>query len=84
MVALAVVAEPFIVVLLTAKWLPSVVYMQWICLGFASIPLVSSCLVAIKAMGRSDVYMRLELVRRIDRLRMKARNQARSDYHPRW
>lgn len=65
MVALAVVAEPFIVVLLTAKWLPSVVYMQWICLGFASIPLVSSCLVAIKAMGRSDVYMRLELVRRI-------------------
>lgn len=65
MFALAVVAAPFIEFLLTDKWLPSVVYMQWLCVGFASIPMVSSCLVAIKALGRSDVYMRLEFVRRI-------------------
>ena len=65
MFGLAAVAHPFIELLLTAKWLPCVVYMQCICIGCASLPMVSSCLVAIKAIGRSDVYMKLELVRRI-------------------
>lgn len=65
MFGLVAVAEPFIELLLTDKWLPCAVYMQWICIGCASLPMVSSNLVAIKAMGRSDVYMKLELIRRI-------------------
>jgi O-antigen/teichoic acid export membrane protein len=65
MFGMAVVSAPFIELLLTAKWLPCVPYMQCICIGFAALPMASSSLVAIKAIGRSDVYMRLEIVRRI-------------------
>lgn len=65
MFGLAAVAHPFIELLLTAKWLPCVVYMQWIAIGCSSVPLSRSCLVAIQSIGRSDIYMKLELVRRI-------------------
>ena len=65
MAAMAVMAEPIVDLLLTSKWLPAVPYMQCICIGCITIPMTSSCLVAIKALGRSDVYMKLELVRRV-------------------
>lgn len=65
MLGLAAVAEPFIEIVLTEKWLPCVPYMIWMCIGFTTVPISKSCLVSIKAIGRSDVYMRLEIVRRI-------------------
>lgn len=65
MVGLAMISESFVSVLLTDKWLPCVVYMQLICLAEASIPFSSSNLTAIKSSGRSDMYMRLEIIRRI-------------------
>ncbi len=65
MIGLACVAEPLIKLLLTDKWLPAAPYMQLICLAEASIIFTSSSLIAIKAMGRSDIYMKLEVVRRI-------------------
>lgn len=65
MVGLAVTSEAVVKLLLTDKWLPCVLYMQILCLADASIPLTSSNLVAIKAIGRSDVYMKLEIVRRL-------------------
>ena len=65
MFGLAAVSEPVVKLLLTDKWLPCVPYMQWLCIANAAIPVLSSNLIAIKACGRSDVYMRLELVRRV-------------------
>lgn len=65
MLAMSVMSEPLINLLLTSKWLPAVPYMQAICIGCATIPMTSSCLVAIKALGRSDIYMKLELIRRV-------------------
>ena len=65
MIGLSVAAESIISVLLTEKWLASVPFMQIICLGSASIAINTAGLTAIKSVGRSDVYMRLELVRRI-------------------
>lgn len=65
MIGLAAVSESFIEVLLTEKWLPCVEYMQILCLGYAVLSIESSNLVAIKAIGRSDVYMKLEAVRRV-------------------
>jgi teichuronic acid exporter len=65
MAGLAVIAEPFVRLLLTEKWLPCVVFMQLICIAEANIPFASSNLIAIKAMGRSDIYMKLEVIRRI-------------------
>lgn len=65
MFGLAAVSEPVVMILLTEKWLPCVPYMQWLCIANAAVPIISSNLIVIKASGRSDVYMRLELIRRI-------------------
>ena len=65
MLGLVAIAEPFIKLLLTDKWLPCVIYLQLICIANISVPLTSSNLVAIKSLGRSDIYMKLEIVRRV-------------------
>ena len=65
MFGLAAVSEPVVRLLLTDKWLPCVPYMQCLCIANAAVPVLSSNLIAIKACGRSDVYMRLEMVRRV-------------------
>ena len=65
MFGLAAVSEPVILLLLTDKWLPCVPYMQWLCIANAAVPIISSNLIAIKASGRSDIYMQLEMVRRV-------------------
>ena len=65
MFGLAAVADPVVRLLLTDKWISCVPYMQWLCIANAATPISSSNLIAIKASGRSDIYMRLEMVRRI-------------------
>lgn len=65
MVGLSAVADTFIRLLLTDKWLPSVVFMEVLCIGHAASAITAPNLVAIKAMGRSDIYMKLEFVRRV-------------------
>lgn len=65
MFGLAAVSEPVVKLLLTDKWLPCVPYMQWLCVANAALPVLSSNLIAIKACGRSDIYMRLEFIRRV-------------------
>lgn len=64
MMGLAAVAHPLVLLLLTEKWLPSVIYMQLICIVGITFPFTSSSLVAIKALGRSDLHMKLEIIRR--------------------
>ena len=68
MVGLAAVSHSLILLLLTEKWLPSVPYMQLICIVGITFPFISSSLVAIKALGRSDVYMKIEFIRRMTML----------------
>lgn len=65
MFGLAAVSESVVCLLLTDKWIPCVPYMQWLCIANAAVPIISSNLIAIKASGRSDIYMRLEMVRRV-------------------
>lgn len=64
MVGLAVCAEPLIRLLLTEKWLPSVLYLQIYCIVFAFQPIHTANLNAIKAMGRSDLFLRLEIIKK--------------------
>lgn len=65
MMGLAAVSPSLILLLLTEKWLQSVVYMQIICLANISLSFMIPSLTAIKSLGRSDIYMKLELVRRV-------------------
>lgn len=61
----AAVAESFVSFVLTDKWLPCVPYLQLICIGYLFYPINSSNMQAIKALGKGDVYMRLEITKKI-------------------
>lgn len=58
----ALVSEEFIRVVLTEKWMPCVVYMQILCISHCLTPLSSANHQAIKAIGRSDVTMKQEII----------------------
>ena len=65
MVGLAVCAEPVIRLLLTEKWLPCVPYLQVFCVIYAFYPLHTANLNAIKAVGRSDLFLKLEIIKKL-------------------
>ena len=65
MTGLALVAEPFIELLLTEKWLPCVPFLQISCFTYAFWPIHTANLQAIKAMGRSDIFLKLEIAKKI-------------------
>lgn len=65
MAGLAVCAEPLIRLLLTEKWLPCVPFMQVFCVYYAFFPLHTANLNAIKAVGRSDVFLKLEVIKKV-------------------
>ena len=65
MMGLAVCAEPLIRLLLTEKWLPCVPYMRIFCFSYAFYPLHTANLNAIKAMGRSDMFLKLEIIKKV-------------------
>lgn len=64
MAGLAAVATPLVSLLLTDTWLPCVPYMQIYCFTFAFYPIHTCNLQAINAMGRSDMYLKLEIVKK--------------------
>ncbi len=65
MAGLAACAEPFVGLLLTDKWLPCVPFLQVFCIVYAFYPLHTANLNAIKAMGRSDIFLKLEVIKKI-------------------
>ncbi len=64
LVGLAAVAEPLIVLLLTEKWLPSVPFLQIICISCALLPLQTANVQAINAVGRSDITLKLSIIKK--------------------
>ena len=65
MLCLAASAESFIVVLIGEKWLPCVPMLQILCLGMMLYPLHSINLNMLQVLGRSDIYLILEIVKKI-------------------
>lgn len=64
MAGLSAVAEPLVRLLLTDKWLPAVPFLQICCIDFAFYPIHTANLQAINAMGRSDIFLKLELIKK--------------------
>lgn len=64
MMGLAVCAEPFVRFFLTEKWLPCVPYLRIFCFTYSFYPLHTANLNAIKAMGRSDLFLILEIFKK--------------------
>ena len=60
MVLCALLAYPLVLILLTEKWLPCVVLMQWLCLARMFTPLSALNMNILNAVGRSDLFMKLD------------------------
>ena len=65
MAGLAAIAEPLTVTLLTEKWLPAVPFIQFCCFTYAFWPIHTANLQAINAVGRSDITLKLEIIKKI-------------------
>ncbi|MCR4742713.1 MAG: lipopolysaccharide biosynthesis protein [Treponema sp.] len=65
MMGLAVCAEPLVRLILTDKWLPCLPFIRIFCFTCAFYPIHSSNLNAIKALGRSDLFLKLEIAKKI-------------------
>lgn len=65
MIGLAVVARPLVLTMLTEKWSPCIPYLQMFCLVGLMFPLHLINLNALQAIGRSDLILRLEIVKKI-------------------
>ena len=64
MIGLAFCAKPIVQIVLTDKWLPCVTYLQIFCISYLFWPIHTANLNAIKAMGRSDLFLKLEVIKK--------------------
>ena len=64
MIGLAVCAKPVVDLLLTSKWLPCVPFLRIFCVTYMFYPIHTANLNAIKAVGRSDLFLKLEVLKK--------------------
>lgn len=65
MMGLAFIGEPIVRLILTEKWLPCVPFMQIFCITYMFYPVHTANLNAVKAMGRSDLFLKLEIIKKV-------------------
>lgn len=64
MVTLSALAQPFVVTLVTDKWLPCVPYLQVICFASMWYPVHAINLNLLQVKGRSDLFLYLEIAKK--------------------
>lgn len=64
MLGMAACADSIVSLVLTDKWLPVVPYLQIACITYGLWPIHTANLQAINAMGRSDIFLKLEIVKK--------------------
>lgn len=65
MLGLAAVAKPLVLALIGEQWLPCVPFLQIICLQMMLYPLHSLNLNMLQVQGRSDLFLKLEIIKKI-------------------
>lgn len=65
MVGAIVIAEPLFRFVLTETWVPAVPYFQWLCVSGLFYPLNAYNLNILKVKGRSDLFLKLEVVKKV-------------------
>lgn len=65
MIGLSVVGQPLIRVLLTEKWLPCVPFLQIYCIYWMFQPCLTANNEALKAVGRTDICLKLEIIKKV-------------------
>lgn len=65
MMGLAACAENIVKLLLTDKWLFCVPFLRIFCITYMFFPIHTANLNAIKAVGRSDLFLKLEIIKKV-------------------
>ena len=65
MMGLVFCATTIVQLVLTVKWLPCVPFLQIFCITYMFYPVHTANLNAINAMGRSDIFLKLEIIKKI-------------------
>ena len=65
MIGLACCASNIVTIVLTEKWLPCVFFLQIFCITYMFYPIHTANLNAIKAMGRSDLFLKMEICKKV-------------------
>lgn len=65
MTLFALVAQPVVLILLGEKWLPSVWILQAYCFIYALLPIHTTNLQVLNGMGRSDLFLKLEVIKNL-------------------
>ncbi len=64
MAGLIGVAEPLVELILTSKWFPCIPYLRLFCVSLVVYPIHSCNLQAFNAIGKSDVYLKVEMIKK--------------------
>lgn len=64
MLGLAAISYQFVKVILTDKWLPCVNMMRLFCVFYLFQPIHTANIQAIKALGRADTFLKLEMIKK--------------------
>lgn len=65
LVGLAVVAKPLLLLMLTEKWIGAIPFLQIFCVMYMTHPIQTANLNALKAIGKSDAFLKLEIIETI-------------------
>ena len=65
MTLFAIAAEPIVSLVLGDKWLPCVPFLRAYCFIYALLPIHSTNLQALNGVGRSDLFLKLEVLKKV-------------------
>lgn len=65
MIGIAAISDNLIVLLMGTKWKPAVIYFQLLCVASILYPMHAINLNILKVKGRSDLFLRLEIIKKI-------------------
>ncbi len=65
MMGIAALARPLIICLITEKWSQSILYLQIVCFALMWYPVHSLNLNLLQVKGRSDLFLRLEIIKKV-------------------
>lgn len=65
MIGLSIISSNLVLLVLTKKWIECVPYLQCFCVSYMLYPIHTANLNAIKAKGRSDIFLKLEIIKKV-------------------
>lgn len=65
LIGMAAVARPMVILLITEKWEECIIYLQILCFSLMWYPIHALNLNLLKVKGRSDLFLRLEVIKKI-------------------